>query len=202
MKHQLKIMNKFLCAIVLALISAITCYSQDVITQKNGDKINAKIVEVGISEIKYKKFDNQDGPVYSIAKRDVLKIIYENGTTDQFSGTDNADPENLKLQAQADASKHYTRYKPAGTGTLVASLVSPIVGLIPAIATASSEPKEKNLNVPDSVLIQNPIYNDAYIIKASSIKRKKVWKNWLIGLGANVVATAILIATGDIEVSY
>ncbi len=195
-------MNKFLCAIVLALISAITCYSQDVITQKNGDKINAKIVEVGISEIKYKKFDNQDGPVYSIAKRDVLKIIYENGTTDQFSGTDNADPENLKLQAQADASKHYTRYKPAGTGTLVASLVSPIVGLIPAIATASSEPKEKNLNVPDSVLIQNPIYNDAYIIKASSIKRKKVWKNWLIGLGANVVATAILIATGDIEVSY
>lgn len=195
-------MNKFLCAIVLALISAITCYSQDVITQKNGDKINAKIVEVGISEIKYKKFDNQDGPVYSIAKRDILKIIYENGTTDQFSGTDNADPENLKLQAQADASKHYTRYKPAGTGTLVASLVSPIVGLIPAIATASSEPKEKNLNVPDSVLIQNPIYNDAYIIKASSIKRKKVWKNWLIGLGANVVATAILIATGDIEVSY
>ncbi len=60
-------------------------YSQDLITKKNGEDIKAKILEVGISEIKYKNFDNQDGPIYSLLKKEVLIIRYKNGNKDIFS---------------------------------------------------------------------------------------------------------------------
>jgi hypothetical protein len=70
----------------LALFS-ITClgYSQDIITLKTGEQIRSKILEIGQSDIKYKKFDNQSGPVYIIIKSDITNIVYENGTKDVFS---------------------------------------------------------------------------------------------------------------------
>ncbi len=57
-----------------------TLHAQDVIFKKNGDEISAKIQEVGVTEIKYKKADNPDGPLFSIMKTDVFMIKFENGT--------------------------------------------------------------------------------------------------------------------------
>jgi hypothetical protein len=68
------------------------CFSQDVITKKSGEDIKAKILEIGQTEVKYKKFDNQDGPTYTILKSDLLMIRYENGTKDIFSES-NKSPE-------------------------------------------------------------------------------------------------------------
>ena len=42
-------------------------------------------MEVTTSEIKYKKFDNLDGPTFSILKSEVLIIRYKNGTKDVFN---------------------------------------------------------------------------------------------------------------------
>jgi hypothetical protein len=56
-----------------------------VITIKTGEDISAKILEIGHTEIKYKKFDNQTGPIYSILKSDVIIVRYENGTKDLFN---------------------------------------------------------------------------------------------------------------------
>jgi hypothetical protein len=44
------------------------CFSQDVITTRSGESIQAKVLEVGQTEIKYKKFDNPEGSVYWILK--------------------------------------------------------------------------------------------------------------------------------------
>jgi len=55
-------------------------HAQDVIYKKDGVKIEAKVQEIGTSEIRYKKFSNLDGPVYVIFKSQVSMIIYENGT--------------------------------------------------------------------------------------------------------------------------
>jgi len=66
------------------VISWTFCFSQDVITKKSGEDINAKVLEVTSTEIKYKKFDNQTGPTISILKSDVFMIKYENGTKDVF----------------------------------------------------------------------------------------------------------------------
>lgn len=75
---------KHLQLAILMLLS-FNCFSQDNIIKKNGDEIKAKILEIGISEIKYKKFENQAGPSYTILKSDVFMIKYENGTKDVFS---------------------------------------------------------------------------------------------------------------------
>jgi hypothetical protein len=72
--------------ILLAIIFTMTgAFSQDIITTKTGEDILAKMVEVGHTEIKYKKFDNPEGPLFTILKSDVLMIRYENGTKDIFT---------------------------------------------------------------------------------------------------------------------
>jgi hypothetical protein len=57
---------------------------EEIIT-RNGDIIEAKIIEIGVAEIKYKKCSNIEGPSYSILKSDVLMIKYKNGDKDVFN---------------------------------------------------------------------------------------------------------------------
>ena len=66
----------------------------DQIILKNGDSIKAIITEIGISEIKYKKCDNKDGPTYILKKSDVDSIKYANGSTDSFGNINNVASEN------------------------------------------------------------------------------------------------------------
>ncbi|MEI6852315.1 MAG: DUF2846 domain-containing protein [Bacteroidota bacterium] len=76
---------KNILLVFIGLILFNLANAQDVIFKKNGDEIKAKIQEVGVTEVKYKKFESQDGPVYSILKTDVFMIKYENGTKDVFT---------------------------------------------------------------------------------------------------------------------
>lgn len=60
------------------------CFAQDIIVKKDGGTIQAKVIEVGKYELKYKKFDNQDGPTYTISTQELQSVNYENGTKDSF----------------------------------------------------------------------------------------------------------------------
>ena len=57
----------------------------DQIVLRSGDVIEAKVKEVGVNEIRYKKCDRPDGPDYTISKRDVLSIKYPNGEVERFN---------------------------------------------------------------------------------------------------------------------
>lgn len=57
----------------------------DQIVLRNGDVIEAKVKEVGVNEIRYKKCDRPDGPDYTISKRDILSIKYSNGEIERFT---------------------------------------------------------------------------------------------------------------------
>jgi hypothetical protein len=61
-------------------------FSQDIIITKDSQKINAKIIEINIDNIKYKKFNNLEGPIYTLLKSDIVTIIYQNGMIDVFEG--------------------------------------------------------------------------------------------------------------------
>lgn len=74
---QLLVFLLFLCS---ASVSA-----QDVIVKKDGSTILSKVLEVGQNEIKYKRFDNQEGPTYTISKSELQAINYQNGAKDTFS---------------------------------------------------------------------------------------------------------------------
>ena len=62
------------------LLAAANVSAQDVIVKKDGTTILSKVIEIGTSEVKYKKFSNQSGPTYSISKSELQTINYENGT--------------------------------------------------------------------------------------------------------------------------
>ena len=68
-------------------ISMINICAQDVITMKNGDNIDAIVQEIGTDEVKYKRFDNPNGPTYTLKKSGIVMIKYSNGSSDVF--TDN-----------------------------------------------------------------------------------------------------------------
>ena len=59
-------------------------FSQDVILKRDGKKIEAKVLEVSSTLIKYKREDQQDGPLRTIPIYDVKEIIYEDGSWDTF----------------------------------------------------------------------------------------------------------------------
>ena len=89
----------------------------------------------------------------------------------------------MSKRGALDACKYYTRYKGAATGTFVTTfLVGGILGLIPAISTSATPPKEKNLNMPEVPLKQEPEYKTAYQKQAKNIKSGKVWGNYAMGL--------------------
>ncbi len=66
----------------VAIAMAATANAQDKIYMRNGDVIDAKVSEVGTRDISYKKADNLTGPNYKIAKGEVLRVEYENGSED------------------------------------------------------------------------------------------------------------------------
>ena len=75
--------------IAFSLILTTICYSQDIIVKVNGDSISSNINEIGINEIgineiKLHKFNNPNGPLYIIDKKDVIKIIFNNGEIEDF----------------------------------------------------------------------------------------------------------------------
>jgi hypothetical protein len=72
--------------LIILLISLVQfSYSQDQLFKKDNSKIEAKILEINQTEIKYKLFNYQDGPTIIISKNDVAMIIYQNGTHEVFN---------------------------------------------------------------------------------------------------------------------
>ncbi len=69
----------------LMLLSATSVFAQDVIVKKDGTTILSKVIEIGSTEVKYKKFSNQNGPTYTITKAEIQAINYENGEKDSFN---------------------------------------------------------------------------------------------------------------------
>jgi hypothetical protein len=70
---------------MLVLFSEFLLFGQDVIVKKNGEEIKAKVEEVLNYDIKYHRFDNLTGPLYTISKSEVASVKYENGTVDSFA---------------------------------------------------------------------------------------------------------------------
>ncbi len=87
---------KKLFIIIFLLVSTGMAMAQDVIVKKDGSTIPSKVEEINNTEIKYKKWSNQEGPTYSISRSEVLSINYENGEVEKFS--DNATSQSNAFQ--------------------------------------------------------------------------------------------------------
>jgi len=62
---------------ILFICSSNIIKAQDTLSMRSGENILVKVIEVGTAEVKYKKLDNLNGPVFSMLKSDLLIIKYE-----------------------------------------------------------------------------------------------------------------------------
>jgi hypothetical protein len=184
--------------LLFTILTASFCFSQDVITKSDGEEVKAKVLEVTQAEIKYKKFDNPNGPTFTILKKEVFMIRYENGSKDVFnsekeSKTSNEDV-NIEMfeKGKRDAQ---LQYKGKNSGAIwtgaAAAFTLPILGLIPALITSNAEPQVENLGVRDQKLFKNPDYKAGYVEAAHKKKKRRVWSGF--GIGSAVFVATIFI---------
>jgi hypothetical protein len=88
----------------------------DTIIMRNGKEVKCIVSEIGISEIKYKKCDNLNGPIYTVDKNEVLMIQYANGTNDII---ENKKSPNFNNKPDTDTIK----YHPLAVAALICSTV-------------------------------------------------------------------------------
>jgi len=97
----------FITLFLLCLAGIAT--AQDVIVMKDQSTIMSKVLEITSTEIKYKKWDNLDGPTYFISPLEVVSINYANGEVEKFSETEN-DQQNSNTP-QVQFLNSYMTYK-------------------------------------------------------------------------------------------
>ena len=91
-------MKKILLVFIFLLIGVFYVTAQDILVLINGNILEAKIIEISTFEIRYKHFDNLEGPIYIIPISNVLSIRFENGTQQIFN-KNNSNNENIGITA-------------------------------------------------------------------------------------------------------
>jgi len=66
--------------IVFLLFGLFSVSAQDLIVLRDGNVIEARVIEISPTEIRYRRFDHVDGPVIVVPSTNVLTIRFENGT--------------------------------------------------------------------------------------------------------------------------
>ena len=119
---------KNIFALIIIFLVAVNIKAQDIIITHDGKKIEAKVIEVGVEVVKYKKYDYQEGVSYSIKKSDIASIMYEDGSFDVFSKEarktylDNSDEKRQKQKLALDLQKAQ-KLKNAGIGCTIGGLL-------------------------------------------------------------------------------
>lgn len=80
----MKILVKLIFVTVIVFFNNNIIIAQDIIVLRNGNEIQAKVLEIRQTEVSYKNWTNIDGPTYTKNKADIFMIKYSNGSKDVF----------------------------------------------------------------------------------------------------------------------
>ena len=81
MKKNDRLSNRTLTTALMLFVMLLAfnhAKSQGIIIKKNTEEIKCKVIEVEDLKVKYKNWDNVDGPIYGISKSEIFMIKYEN----------------------------------------------------------------------------------------------------------------------------
>lgn len=93
-------MRRFVFIFLLLILGMSFTKAQDKIYKRDGKILEVKVTEVGLAEVKYRILKDSIGPVYTLEKSRIIKIIYENGREETFK-YDLKDPELYADQAKS-----------------------------------------------------------------------------------------------------
>ena len=193
-------------SVLLLLLLALTqnAFAQDRIVKLNGDEILARVLEIGLQEVKFQHPDSLQGVLHSMPKSDIFMIQFANGTKEVFSQnlTENqpqnlshADPNSMYQLGREDARRLY-KGNGAMWGSAGCALFLPY-GLAGSAAIGLVRPRA----------FRNPVSNISYLADPNYVKgyeqqahRKKVGK---VAAGAGIgVATITAIAVAIVVSVY
>ncbi|MBO4654182.1 MAG: hypothetical protein J5644_01385 [Bacteroidales bacterium] len=106
----------------------------DLIIKNDGTKIEAIVQYVELNEVKYKNFNNTEGPLYSLRKDDIATILYANGTVEVFKNVQSSIQEEVTQDNSALCKQLQNDYLKAinlskkGTDLWVIGLISEATG--------------------------------------------------------------------------
>jgi hypothetical protein len=108
----------------------------DDIVLKNGEEIRVKVLEINQTEIKYKRCDNLEGPIFTIDKSSVFFVKYSNGTKEIFNVVETKKNPIDKLPEENIKKKKYIH--PLSVLSFFIALASiPIFGYVSIIGGAA-----------------------------------------------------------------
>jgi hypothetical protein len=110
-------MRKQLYTLVLFVLGIGWAQAEDIIYMINGTQQKAVVLEINTDEIKYRKSENPDGPVYIVKKSEVQMIEYTNGYRDIING--NRYTDQLKSQANTETYQNNSTATPSQQRTYV-----------------------------------------------------------------------------------
>ena len=191
---------------VVSLLFTLLCFKaqgQDVIIKKSGEEIKGQVTEILDMEIKYKKFDNLTGPVYSIKKSEVVLIIYANGKKEVINSENSPVVSQSQQTINVNSVVNGGNIGRARAGSILNyALIAPILGLgVAAIAVDQEDPSSVlgyaaigigTIFIPiASVIAGNPMRSSG--VKGSPALRIVGW----ISYGLFVADAVSLIALQD-----
>ncbi len=77
-------MKKYFLVLIFLCFGCIPAFSQDTLYKRNGDILFTRILEVNPENVKFKKIEFLDGPIYTLEKSELFMIRYQNGLKDVF----------------------------------------------------------------------------------------------------------------------
>lgn len=106
-------MRKLILALIPVIFLSIATKAQDFIYMKDGSEYKAKVEEITPETIKFKKFDQPDGPVRTVKVEDVVSIKYQDGTEEVF-GKNVEDTKVNEVEKENDTQQYVYTYEEAG----------------------------------------------------------------------------------------
>ncbi len=201
--------------LLFSLFLSCICAAQDLIQFRNGNEQNVKVLEINPTEVIYKRTDNLEGPTIIVLKSEVIRIVYANGTREEFveepprtledkpvqrRHTDSAPKEaprtdqELYAKGRMDALAYYHNSGPMW-GTMAATIYPP-AGLVTGIVVGAIPPNPGSFTTPTPELLAHRAYRKGYQAQAHRRKIGKAAAGFGIGLGAYFVAALVIIAAG------
>jgi hypothetical protein len=111
-------MKRYGLLLCVLLSSLYTLHAQDTLVKRNGERVLVKVLEVNLADIRYKRFANQDGPLYTLSKTEVDYIVYPNGIKESYRDIKAAAPLQPSAPVQSPpppyASSAATEYRLKG----------------------------------------------------------------------------------------
>src|SRR6218665_1193639 len=82
--NSISIMNSKLLFGSCLLLSVCSVHAQDTIFKRNNETVIAKVLEITQTEVKYKRYNYLDGPLYIESKSEIKQIRFKGGATEEF----------------------------------------------------------------------------------------------------------------------